>query len=204
MPSEPSVSDPVFWEERYRRDEAGWDIGEAAPPLANWLRGPDAPPPGQRVAVLGCGRGHEVVLFARAGHRVIGFDFAPSAIRQARERAAAAGVAAELEQADLFRLGPRWRGAFDLVVEHCCFCAIDPARRTEYVAAVSDLLAPGGRLVALFYAHNREGGPPFATSRQEIECLFGPRFLIERLEPAPDSIPRRAGQELFALLRTAR
>src|SRR6476661_8739482 len=93
--NEPTVNDPAFWETLYREDRAGWDLGQAAPPFASWLAGPQAPSPGQRVE--------------------------------------AQGLQAKLEQADLFELDMRWRGAFDLVVEHTCFCAIDPARRAEYV-----------------------------------------------------------------------
>ena len=200
-PTEPTVNEPTFWEHLYEQDRAGWDIGAPTPPLANWLAGPDAPPAGLRVAVLGCGRGHEVLLFARAGHQVTGFDFAPSAVRATRARLAAAGLPGAVEQADIFQLGPRWQAAFDLVVEHCCFCAIDPSRRPEYVTVVRDLLAPSGRLVALFYAHGREGGPPFSTSSAEVERLFSPAFIVERLERARDSVPQRADQELFALLR---
>ena len=199
--NEPTVNDPAFWETLYREDRAGWDLGQAAPPFASWLAGPQAPSPGQRVAVLGCGRGHEVALFARHGQRVVGFDFAPAAIQAARERLEAQGLQAELELADVFELGPRWRGAFDLVVEHTCFCAIDPARRAEYVRVVQELLRPGGLLVALFYAHGREGGPPYSTSREEVERLFGLDFAVERLEPARDSAAQRAGEELFGLLR---
>ncbi len=196
-----NVSEPEFWEEHYRRGDTGWDIGQAAPPLAAWLAGPEAPPPGRRVAVLGCGRGHDALIFARAGHVVTGFDFSATALATARERAQAAGIAAHFERADIFTLRGRYAGSFDLVAEHTCFCAIDPARRAEYVEVVHDLLAPGGQLVGLFYAHGQPGGPPFATSREEVERLFAPHFAIRRLEVARDSTPRRASQELLAVMR---
>lgn len=202
MPAtEPTVNEPAFWEERYQHGEAGWDIGRPAPPLASWLASAEAPPAGRRVAVLGSGRGHEAVLFVRAGHQVTGFDFAPSAVRDARANAAAAGLDARFEQADIFDLLARYRGAFDLAVEHTCFCAIDPSRRGEYVQVVRDLLASQGQLVGLFFAHGQPGGPPFTTSRQEVERLFRPRFDIVRLETAHNSVPSRAKQELFALMR---
>lgn len=195
------VSVPGFWEGHYRRGDTGWDLGQAAPPLVAWLAGPEAPPAGRRVAVLGCGYGHDALLFARAGHVVTGFDFSATALAAARERAQADGVAARFEEADVFTLPARFAGSFDLVVEHTCFCAIDPARREAYVAVVRDILAPGGELVGLFYAHGRPGGPPFSTSRDEVDRLFRPHFAIRCLEPATNSDARRDGQELFAVLR---
>jgi methyl halide transferase len=35
------------------------------------------------MAVLGCGRGYDALLFASHGFEVVGFDFAPMAIAQA-------------------------------------------------------------------------------------------------------------------------
>ena len=195
-----SVSEPEFWNSRYAQGQMGWDLGQPAPPLARWLRQSSLPVP-QRVAVVGCGAGHEALLFARAGHEVTGFDFAPRAVARAQQLAAEARVAATFLEGDLFTLPARYPAAFDLVVEHTCFCAIDPARREAYVQAVEALLAPGGRLVGLFFTHGRPGGPPFGSSRTEVEQLFGDHFVLDASEVPADSVPSRAGQELLALFR---
>jgi SAM-dependent methyltransferase len=121
-------------------------------------------------------------------------------VTRAREQAARSGLDAQFVQADIFKLPARYSGTFDLVVEHAFFCAINPERRGDYVRLVHHLLRPGGELVGLFLAHGRAGGPPFSTSQEEIEELFAPLFDIRRLEPAADSVPSRAGQELFALM----
>ena len=195
-----NLSDPSFWEERYRAGQSGWDIGRPAPPFENLLRAPDRPTPG-RLAALGCGRGHDALLFARHGFSVTGFDFAPSAVQDARSAAARSGIAAEFVQADLFTLPTTYAGRFDYVLEHTCFCAIDPARRGEYVDVVRRLLRPGGELIALFFTHGQPGGPPFTTDVDEIRRLFGSVFTIERLEPARDSIESRRGREVLGRLR---
>jgi len=93
------------------------------------------------------------------------------------------------------------RGPFDAIVEHTCFCAIDVERRPEYVEAVARALVPGGTLLGVFYAHGREGGPPFDTTEAEVRRLFSTRFEIERLQVARDSFEVRAGKELEAVLR---
>jgi SAM-dependent methyltransferase len=198
----PAVSAPAFWEELYRRGEAGWDIGQAAPAFVRWLASDGAPRGRQRVAVLGAGEGHDALAFARAGHAVTAFDFADSAIARARDRAADAGVAVELVQADVFALPPERHAAFDLVVEDAFFTAIDPARRRQYAEVVRALLAPGGALVGLFLVGPRQDGPPFPTSEREVLSLFRPDFVAERREqtarrPSPDDQP----EWLFLVLR---
>ncbi len=195
-----SVSNPSFWEERYRAGQTGWDIGRPAPPFESLLVSPDCPPPG-RLAVLGCGRGHDALLFARHGFTVTGFDFAPSAVQEAQTAAARSGLAVEFVRADLFTLPSSYSEFFDYVVEHTCFCAIDPSRRGEYVDVVRHLLRPGGEMIALFFAHGQPGGPPFTTNVEEIRHLFGDAFAIEQLEPARDSIESRRGKEVLGRLR---
>jgi SAM-dependent methyltransferase len=189
-----------FWENLYQQQEALWDLGQAAPPFVFFLESSVAPPPGS-MAVLGCGRGHDAVFFAQKGFQVVGFDFAPSAIQGARETAKKAGVSLELVQQDLFELIPTYRHQFDYVLEHTCFCAIDPARRGEYVQVVRDLLQPGGQFIALFYTHGQPGGPPYTTDSQEIRALFSPFFEIKTLEVPSNSVERRLGKELFSIMK---
>lgn len=190
-------SDPGFWEPLFAADAGGWELGRPAPPLATWFS--EHSPKDMRTLVVGCGRGHEARLLARLGARVTAIDFAPTALAHARA-ATDPALAVDYQLRDLFTLagGPP---AFDLVVEHTCFCAIDPARRDEYVDVVADVLVPGGALVGLFYAHGRPGGPPFTTSRDEVAARFARRFDVVRLDVAAGSILVRHRQELLAELR---
>jgi hypothetical protein len=194
------IEDPGYWDAHYARGDTGWDIGSPAPAFVDLLAGPDAPAPG-RMIVPGCGRGHDALLFARAGFDVLGIDFAPRAVAAATAAAARAGVSARFAQADWFDLPPAWNGTFDYVLEHTFLSAFAPNRRPEYVAVVARLLRPMGRYIALFFTHGRPGGPPFAITGGEIETVFTPRFHIEYLAPPARSVPQRQGQELFALLR---
>lgn len=79
-----------FWENLYQTKKTPWDLGKPAPPLATFLQSPYAMAPG-KMAVLGCGRGHECVLFAQKGFQVTGIDFAPSAVAETTQRLSAAG-----------------------------------------------------------------------------------------------------------------
>ncbi len=198
----PPVSTPQFWEGLYAVGEDAWELGAPAPPLAAWLDGGGTFPsrvPGEpaRVAVPGAGRGHDARLLAARGYRVWGFDFATAAIAEATRLAAAEGVAVRFERRDIFTLAEDYAGFFDGVWEYTCFCAIDPARRGEYVRLVQSVLRPGGTLIACFYPL-REGtdGPPFPVSLEDIERgLTAARFRIRSAAPPSLSSERRRGLE---------
>ncbi len=191
--------DADFWEGHYREGNTGWDLGAPAPPFVDLLAEPSPPGPGSMI-VLGAGRGHDALLFARHGFRVTALDFAESAVRETREAARKAGLAVETARHDFFTLPPEYDSSFDYALEHTFFVAIDPGRREEYVQIVRRLLKPGGLFIALFYAHGRPGGPPFATSEDEVRALFDRYFTIKRLEVPVRSVKPRQGLELLALM----
>lgn len=56
---------------------------------------------GKRILDLGCGTGHNAVVFAKHGAKVIGVDPSADHLAQARDRADEAGVRVELHQAGL-------------------------------------------------------------------------------------------------------
>ncbi len=195
-----AVNEPAFWQDLYERHEDGWELGQPAPPLADYLK--RTPPPRGRVAVLGCGRGHDCRLLAKAGYQVWGFDFASQAIQEAKALAKQEAFDIVFEQRDIFDLVPECQGFFDGIWEYTCFCAVDPARRSEYVRLVRGLLKPDGWFLACFYPL-REGtdGPPFPTSKGEIRRLFAPHFIfVEAWEPEA-SVERRRGFEWMVLAR---
>jgi SAM-dependent methyltransferase len=191
---------PTDWEAQYRKGETPWDKGSPSPGLVDWLAGGEARGP---VLVPGCGVGHDVRAFAEHGYEVVGIDIAPSAITAAE---ASPRIGAErYELTDLFALPPHLRGAFAIVWEHTCFCAIDPAQRAAYVEAVHGALAPGGELLAVFYLDpgndSPDEGPPFEVSLAELDRLFSPRFELLREWLPAHAYPGREGREWMRLLR---
>lgn len=196
-PPPPHVSDPRYWEAAYREGRDGWELGEAAPPLDRALRGLS---PFADAAVLGCGRGHEVRLLAALGWgRVVGVDFARAALDDARARTDP-GLPVEWLHDDVLALGTDHADAFDLVVEHTCYCAIDPATRDAWAGSVAGTLRRGGVLVALFYTHGRAGGPPWGATVEEIVArLEAHGFAIEHCETPEDSVDKRRGDETLIM-----
>ena len=194
------VSQTDYWSRIYQADDAGWDKGRCAPPIARLFRD-GVLSPGSRVAIIGCGRGHEAFEAARLHFTVTAIDFAPEAIAAVKAGATEQRLDLTAVEADIFDLAQRWPGQFDAIVEHTCLCAIDPARRPEYVQAVAGGLKPQGVLLGLFYAHNRSDGPPYTISEAEVRGIFSTRFELERLATAPDSFENRAGHELEFVAR---
>jgi SAM-dependent methyltransferase len=196
-PETPSQAE--FWQTLYERQQDGWELMRAAPPLVHWFD--QASPAGQRALVVGCGRGHEARMLASRGAHVVAVDFAADAIAEAR-RLTPPELQIDYRQQDLFTLGQDANEArYDLVVEHCCFCAIEPSRREEYVAVAARVLAPGGALVGLFRTHGGSAGPPFSVDSDELQRLFAPHFTLARLSVPNDSVAGRHGKELFAIFR---
>ncbi len=191
---------PQFWESRYQEGSDRWDLGKAAPAFLSLLQSENAPPVGKTI-VLGCGRGYDALLFAEVGHEVIGVDFAPSAIAEAKQIAQQANLAVQFLQADIFKLPESYTNSFDYVIEHTCFCALPPEKRTNYINLVHSLLKPQGELLAIFFTHQRSGGPPHGIQPAEIKELFSSQFEIMQLEAIENSVPSRQGEEHFARLR---
>ena len=166
-----------YWEQRYQTKDMPWEKGEPSPGLVDFLA---AHPDLKRgtVCVPGCGTGHDVCAFAKAGFAAFGVDLAPSAIRLAGEKAKAAGLTAKFQLADFLRDEPPQK--FDWLFEHTLFCAIQPQERADYVRAVLKWLKPDGQYLAVNYLIPDGDGPPFGTTRDELWRRFSPEFdLVE-------------------------
>src|SRR5262249_24023982 len=181
------------WEKRYQTKDMPWEKGEPSPGLVDFLAAHPKLPRG-KVCIPGCGTGHDVLAWAKAGFDAFGYDVAPSAVRLARERVAAAGLRSQVDRADfLIVVAPQ---LFDWVFEHTFFCAIDPSERDAYVRAVVRWVKPRGYYLAMNYLIPDQEGPPFGTTRAELWERFSPHFeLLE--EKVPRSYPNRTGLELL-------
>src|ERR1041385_563491 len=109
-----------YWENRYQTKDMPWEKGEPSPGLVDFLQSHPDLARGS-VCVPGCGTGHDVRAWARAGFAAFGFDIAPRAIRLAAETTEK-GLPAEFQQKDFLRDEPPC--LFDWLFEHTLFCAI--------------------------------------------------------------------------------
>lgn len=198
-----TVDDQEYWETLYQIGKTPWDLNTYPPPLKTFLDSPYVVPSG-RIAVLGCGVGHESMLLAEYGFIVTAIDFAPSAIQATTQKFKKAGILGKtgfVVQRDIFSLQDFY-GSFDYVFEHTCFCAINPRRRNLYAYTVRDLLKPKGKLIALWWTFERRvgEGPPFPSTKSEIFDIFSPFFTFDIVHVPKDSVSERKNSELFTLM----
>jgi thiopurine S-methyltransferase len=183
-----------YWQQRYLNRQTGWDLGGVSPPIAAFadqLEHKDL-----KILLPGAGRGYEAEYLIRSGFSDLTVvDIAPFPLEKLRERLPVEFPATRLVETDFFEFDD---GPFDLVLEHTFFCALPPGQRPRYAEKMHSLLRPGGTLAGLLFNFPLTGeGPPFGGSREEYLQLFEPFFEIRILEQARNSIPPRAGRELF-------
>ncbi len=193
----------VDWEYRWQTGQTGWDLGMPSPPLCRYV---DQIAPSQRprlrVLIPGCGNAYEAsYLLSQGFTNLTVVDIAPTAVQRLIQR-----LDAEYSQwhqhlrplcADFFELNE----TFDLILEQTFFCALEPALRPRYAEQMHRLLAPGGTLAGVLFDRDFEGGPPFGGHAEEYRALFEPLFFIKTLAPCYNSIPPRAGTEVFFILK---
>ena len=164
-----------FWDKRFAEGDTPWDRGAANPQLGIWLATGTLKP--CRIAVPGCGAGHEVAALAHAGFDVTAIDYAPEAIARTRRRLDVEGLKAQVVAADVLDWQPA--RAFDAVYEQTCLCALYPDQWRAYADQLHRWLRRGGRLFALFVqmlrAEAADGfiqGPPYHCDIQAMRALF--------------------------------
>lgn len=167
--------DLAFWQQRFETGQLGWDRGGPSPQLAAWLADGTLVP--GRIAVPGCGTGHEVAALACAGFTVCAIDYAPGAIAATRARLAASAAEATVVQADVLAWQPDT--PLDAVYEQTCLCALHPDHWGTYAAQLARWLRPGGRLALLAMQALRESarsggieGPPYHVDIHALRALF--------------------------------
>ena len=117
--------------------------------------------PGMRALAIADGEGRNGVWLAEQGAAVHAIDVSPLALDKARKLAAARGVAAEFELADV--LNWDWpQAAYDLVVAIFIQFA-PPPERDRIIAGIRRSLKPGGLLILQGYTPKQiefgTGGP---------------------------------------------
>jgi SAM-dependent methyltransferase len=193
-----AISDghPTAWFERvYTAAAAGqtrvpWDRGVPNRVLTAWADEHDLRGDGRRAIVVGCGTGDDAEFIAARGFATTGFDISPTALRAARERYPDSPVT--YTTADLFALPDGWLRAFDFVMESMTLQALPAQARGPAIAAVGQLVAPGGTLLVIARAREAadpDPGPPWALTRAEIDALGGSGLVPVRIEDLREAGP---------------
>ncbi len=192
------------WNQRYLEGNFPWDLGGPAPSLVALAENGKLPfVPGGRILVPGCGRGHDVLYLASLGYDALGLDFAPKALEFGRSEAASRGLeTARFVQGDFFNPPEELLGAFDGLYELTCYCAIEPSERDRFAKSSAAILKEGGLLLSLLFPlEEREGGPPYGVSVQDLQQRHEAEGFTRVRDWEPQSPhPAREGRVRWVLL----
>ncbi len=187
-----------YWQTRYEAQQTGWDTGQITPPLKHYADG--LTDKSIRILIPGCGNGHEARYLHEQGfENVYVCDWAAAPL-DALAKSCPDFPSAHLLQGDFFALAVE---DLDLILEQTFFCAIDPSLRAQYAQKTASLLKTGGKVVGVLFNENLQlgrPGPPFGGNAEEYRGYFEPHFSKVELLPCYNSIPPRAGSELFLQL----
>ena len=160
----------------YRSSTPPWVIGEPQPAIvelerSGLIRG--------KVLDVGCGTGEHTMLLTHLGYDVLGIDFSPQAVEQARRNAEAKGVAARLEVADAMNLGDEPR--YDTIVDSALFHIFDDTDRAKYVNSLHTACRPDALVHVLALSDAGRGFGP-EVSETVVREAFGDGWQLEALD----------------------
>jgi SAM-dependent methyltransferase len=174
MPDAPRAD----FELAYREGTPPWDIGRPQPEVVKLAEEGEIV---GDVLDVGCGTGENALHLAALGHRVVGVDAAPSAIEQARAKAAARGLDVPFLVADALDLA-KVRRRFETALDCGLFHTFAPEERRPYAQSLCEVLSPGGTLVLLCFSDEEPPGPgPRRIAQHEIGDAFRSIFATIRI-----------------------
>ena len=181
-----------FWNNKYKNNKIGWDLGEVSPPLKAYfdqLTNRDL-----KILIPGGGNSYEAeYLFKNDFKNVYVVDISQIALENIKIRIPTFPDA-QLIHADFFEI----ETTFDLVIEQTFFCAINKSLRENYAQKMKDLLNRKGKLVGLMFdAVLNENHPPFGGTKKEYTTYFESHFSMDIFTKCYNSFHNRQGMELF-------
>lgn len=184
--------DKEYWNDRYRSNRMGWNIGYPSTPLKTYMNSWDDK--SANILIPGAGNAYEAEYLHQQGfEHVFVLDWSQLALDGFHQRVPDFPVD-HLIMDDFFA----HQGEYDLILEQTFFCAIDPSLRGKYAKQMFHLLASGGTLAGvLFHVPLNDDKPPFGGHEDEYEALFAPLFQLKNFAACYNSIPERAGSEWF-------
>lgn len=184
-----------YWNNRYRTQLTGWDIGYASPAIVDFINTLDDKH--SKILVPGAGNGHELIYAHNMGFDNIHLLDIADEVCTAFLNEHTNFNSNHVHCQNFFDFD----GQFDVIIEQTFFCAIDPSLRSRYVQKMVELLKPEGRLMGLLFNCEFENGPPFGGNVEEYVKIFEPYFDFEIWEACENSVPARAGREWKFLIK---
>ena len=186
-----------YWSQRYVEGQTGWDIGYVSTPLKEYFD--QITDKSAAILIPGCGNSYEAEYLLRHGFTDITLIDISAVLVERLQR----NLQFYVENGDCRVIHQDFfehQGQYDLIIEQTFLSAINPVMRPKYARQMYHLLKPGGKLVGVIFDFPFEGGPPFGGSKEEYLTMYEPYFQPVIFERCTNSVPPRAGNELFIRL----
>ncbi len=186
-----------YWSERYTNKHTGWDIGYPSTPIKEYvdqLKDKDT-----RILIPGAGNSYEAEYLHKQGfNNVHVLDISRHPLNTFKMR-----VPSFPEEHLLHGNFFEHQGEYELILEQTFFCSFEPSKenRHSYAKQMAKLLAANGLLVGLWFAIEleKDSKRPFGGTKEEYLTYLEPYFEVQVFENCYNSIPPRAGNELFGI-----
>lgn len=184
--------DKDYWTNRYKENDAVWDLGEISTPLKEYFD--QLTDKNISILIPGAGNGYETeYLFNKGFKNVTTIDLSAEPLQNIKKRIPSIPER-NLIVGDFFN----HQAHYDLIVEQTFFCAINPSLRKAYAKKMHELLNTKGKLVGvLFNDLLNADKPPFGGNKEEYISYFSPYFNFKTFDVCYNSIIPRANRELF-------
>ena len=183
--------DQEFWSNKYKNDQAGWDLGQVSPPIKSYID--QLENKNIKILIPGAGNSYEADYLLEKGFKDITvIDIASNLVEKLKSKWKN-NPNIQILHGDFFEHD----GKYDLIIEQTFFCAIDPSERENYVRKMNELLNQNGKLVGLLFNRHFEDGPPFGGRKEEYKKLFIEKFELVNFDTAYNSVKPRSNIELW-------
>lgn len=204
--------DKDYWEDVWRNEDLGFHQPQVNRHLQRfWQRLQLVPT--SRVFVPLCGKSLDMDWLLSEGHEVIGADIVEKAqeeylvthdepVRYTEENKLKLAWQGRMlfVAGDIMHLEPDMLRSVDAVYDRAALIALPRAARQNYALFLAHCLKPGAKMLLITrQAPEEQLAPPFNVSAAEVEELYAPNFMLERLlrEKRQDGVV----EEVFLLKR---
>lgn len=205
-----------FWQDKWQKNEIGFHEPEVNPLLVDHIAALSLEP-GDRVFLPLCGKTLDIAWLLSQGHRVVGVELVELAIEQlfaelgiepkiSRQGSfvcyQATGI--DIFVGDLFGLTADLLGDVDAVYDRAAYVALPPEMRNRYAAKITEVSRHANQLLVTFdYDQSQMNGPPFSSTRADVEASYQPAYQLNLLSGGemPGGLKGLPAEEYVWLLR---
>lgn len=186
-----------YWNQRYKEENTGWDIGKASTPLVEYIN--QLKDKSIKILIPGAGNAYEAeYLFNNGFKNVFVLDIAKRPLQNLKSRLPNF-PSEQLLKENFFS----HQNTYDLILEQTFFCSFEPTKknRSTYAKHMHSLLEDNGKLVGLWFNIPliKDSNRPFGGSQEVYLNYLDPYFEVKLFEPCYNSIPPRKENELFGV-----